>query len=167
MIERRRQSVRGFCSSSRGTGSPRAVKYSATTDRSYMCVGVVGQRFQPCLCRAQRLRDRAFGSDLDLDGVLAVDLFEAALVDLRGLPVERDLATLQRDDARSVAAREREEVQRADDGDAVLLVDLLEVLHDGVARRGVEARDRLVGQHDVGVLHERASDANTLLLATG
>src|SRR4029077_15906788 len=105
MIERRRQSVSGFCSSSRGTGSPRAVKYSATTDRSYVRVGVVGQRFQPCLRRAERLRDRALASDLDLDGVLAVDRFEAALVDLRGLPVERDRAALERDDACPIPAR--------------------------------------------------------------
>src|SRR5207237_6356244 len=69
-------------------------------------------------------------------------------------------------DTRSVAPRQREEVQRADDGDAVLLVDLLEVLHDGVAGRGIEARDRLVGQHEIRPLHERAGYADTLLLAS-
>jgi hypothetical protein len=36
-----------------------------------------------------------------------------------------------------------------------------------VARRGIEARDGLVREHDIGSLHERARDADALLLSTG
>ena len=56
-------------------------------------------------------------------------------------------------------------MERADDGDAVLLVDLLEVAHHRVARGGVEARHRLVREHDLRPLHERTRDPDTLLLA--
>src|SRR5206468_2560758 len=107
------------------------------------------------------------GADLDLDRVLAVDLLELPLVDLIRLSVERDLAALQRDDARPIPPRERKEVQRADDRDAVLLVDLLQVLHDGVARRRVETGDRLVREHEIRSLHERSRDADPLLLPAG
>ena len=46
-----------------------------------------------------------------------------------------------------------------------LAVDALEVAHDDVARRRVEARDRLVGQDDRRLLRERARDPDPLLLA--
>src|SRR3989441_1386714 len=131
-----------------------------------MC-GIAGERDQRGFVGRQRLRLRALGADLDLNGVLAVDLLEAALVDLGGQAVECDLAAFQRDDPAAVAAREREEVERADDRDPVLLVDLLEVLHDGMARGRVEAGDRLVGEHEVGLLHQRARDTDALLLAAG
>src|SRR5439155_22887930 len=169
MTSSRRQLVSGFWLSSWGMVSPRATKYSAIRANLGRCTvaGVVGHRAERRLGRGHRLRLGTLGTDLDLDRVLPVDLLESPLVELGGLPVERDASALERDDARAVAPREREEVQRADDGDAVLLVDLLEVLHHRMARRGIEARDRLVREHELGSLHERASDADTLLLPAG
>src|SRR5439155_1764735 len=166
MTSSRRQLVSGFWLSSWGMVSPRATKYSAIRANLGRCTvaGVVGHRAERRLGRGHRLRLGTLGTDLDLDRVLPVDLLESPLVDLGGLPVERDASALERDDARAVAPREREEVQRADDGDAVLLVYLLEVLHHGVARRRVQACDRLVGEHELGLLHERPGDADTLLL---
>src|SRR5438445_6387304 len=108
MSNSRRQSVRGFRCSSRGTGRPRAVKYSAIRACSYVRIDVVGERLQRRLGRAERLRVRALRSDLDLHGILAVDLLEAPFVDFRGPAVERDLAALQRDHAGPISARERE-----------------------------------------------------------
>src|SRR5258708_1943184 len=81
---------------------------------------------------------------LYLHPVLPIDLLEAPLVDLGRLAVERDGAAVQGDDPRAIAPGEGQEMERADDGDPVLLVDLLEVLHHRVARRGVEARHGLV-----------------------
>ena len=46
-----------------------------------------------------------------------------------------------------------------------LAVDALEVAHDDVAGRRVEARDRLVGEDDRRLLRERARDPHPLLLA--
>src|SRR5205809_6202223 len=51
-------------------------------------------------------------ADLDLDGVLSVDLLEAALVDLYRLAIEGHASRLQRDHARPVAASVREKVPR-------------------------------------------------------
>ena len=57
-------------------------------------------------------------------------------------------------------------MQVAQDGDAEVPVDALQRVHHhaGVAR--IERGDRLVGQDDVGLLHQRAGDRHALLLAT-
>ena len=55
----------------------------------------------------------------------------------------------------------------ADDGDAVFLVDAAQrVHHDGRVAQ-IERRDRLVGEQDLRLLHERARDRDALLLAAG
>src|SRR5919204_586230 len=129
IVTRRRQSVSGVRSSSFGTGRPRSRKYVATALVLDWKVGIERRRVD----RVARLARRRLRADLDLDRVLAIDVAEATLVDRRRSAVESDLARLQRDDTRAVPAREREEMQRADDGDAFLAVDFLEVLHHRVA----------------------------------
>src|SRR5713101_1343713 len=47
------------------------------------------------------------------------------------------------------------------------VVEALEELHDFVALRGVEVAGGLVGEDELGILDDRASDANELLLAAG
>src|SRR3954469_23205646 len=126
----RRQLVSGCCVSSGGTGSPRAVKYSAisvASERGVLGVGRHGA--QRGFRRGHALLFFAGQTDpaLPLGRVLAVDLLEAPFVDVPRESVELDLAALQRDHARSVPAREREEVQRTDHRDLVGLVDLFEV----------------------------------------
>src|SRR6266446_9404340 len=47
------------------------------------------------------------------------------------------------------------------------VVESLEELHDLVALRGVQVAGRLVGEDELGILDDRARDANELLLAAG
>ena len=79
--------------------------------------------------------------------------------------VEDDAAGRHADQAVAIAARQFERVQVADHGDAVVAVDALQRVHDdaGVAR--IERGDRLVGQNDLRLLHQRARDGDALLLA--
>ena len=56
-------------------------------------------------------------------------------------------------------------MQIAEDRDAVIAVDLLQVAHDGMRRGRVKTGHRLIGQHQAGRLHERPSDRNPLLLS--
>ena len=50
---------------------------------------------------------------------------------------------------------------------AVLALDVHQQFGDGRLHRDVERRDRLVGDHDLGVAGEGAGDADALLLAAG
>ena len=75
------------------------------------------------------------------------------------------LAGAQADDALAVDLGQVKEVEVDDGGDAQLAIDALQVAHDDVAGGRVEARDRLVGQQDRGLLRQRPCDADALLLA--
>ena len=59
---------------------------------------------------------------LNAHGIFAVDVFEALLIYFFGQPVEFHAAILEGDDAVGVGAGQAEEVQAAQDGDAVLFV---------------------------------------------
>ncbi len=72
----------------------------------------------------------------------AVDVAEDVLVGLRAGPVVDELAAAQADDALAVDLGQVEEVQVDDGGDAQLAVDALQVAHDHVAGRRVEAGAR-------------------------
>ncbi|MCR6657697.1 MAG: hypothetical protein NVV63_18240 [Opitutus sp.] len=54
-----------------------------------------------------------------------------------------------------------------DDGDAILLVELLEELHDLAALVGVQVAGGFVGEDDRGFGDQRAGDAHELLLTAG
>jgi hypothetical protein len=58
-------------------------------------------------------------------------------------------------------------VRDQQDGDAALLVQLLERAHDLLAGLRIEVAGRLVGQHQRRIAHQRAGDRHPLLLAAG
>ncbi len=53
------------------------------------------------------------------------------------------------------------------DGAAVLLVELVEQVHDLDTHLGVQITGRLIGEDDVGVTYDRAGDGYTLALTAG
>src|SRR5665811_653104 len=87
--------------------------------------------------------------------LLPVDLLEHGVVDFVRLPVEHQGALVEGDCTIGVLVDEIEEVERAQDRDAVGL-DSLEILHDRMGEDRVEAGHRLVGEHDRRVLHQGA-----------
>ena len=81
--------------------------------------------------------------------------------------VEHQTAGGQADHPVAVAANEIERVQVADHGDAEMLVDPQQCIHDHATVGGVERGDRLIGKDEIGLLDERAGDSDALLLAAG
>lgn len=53
------------------------------------------------------------------------------------------------------------------DGAAVLLVELVEQVHDLDTHLGVQVTGRLIGEDDVGVTYDRTGDGHALALAAG
>ena len=53
------------------------------------------------------------------------------------------------------------------DGAAVLLVELVEQVHDLDTHLGVQVTGRLIGEDDVGVTYDRTGDGYTLALTAG
>ena len=51
--------------------------------------------------------------------------------------------------------------------DAKMLVDAQQRIHNDLGVAWIERGDRLVGENDVGLLHQRAGDGDALLLAAG
>ena len=66
-----------------------------------------------------------------------------------------------------IAAREFELMQAHDGGDAVGLADRVQQTEHAVRGRRIEAGDRLVGEDERRVLHQRAGDPDALLLSAG
>ena len=81
--------------------------------------------------------------------------------------VEHDLAGLERDGARAIAHRVFDLMQRDQDGDAVAPVHVGQDVHDAARGIRIERGDRLVGDEELGALHEGAGDGGALLLAAG
>ena len=100
-------------------------------------------------------------------GDAAVDLHDLGLGQAVGRGVEDDLAVAETDDAVGPGEREVDLVQAAHDGQSLVDGDLADERHDLLARLGVERGDGLVGEQDLGVLHERAGDGDALLLSAG
>ena len=94
-----------------------------------------------------------------------VDVAEDVLVGFAAGAIEHEVAAAQAHDALRVDTGKVEEVEVDDGGDAELAVDALKVAHDDVGRGRVERGHGLVGQDDAGLLGERTSDADALLLA--
>ena len=69
--------------------------------------------------------------------------------------------------ARAIAQRHVDLVQRHHHGHLAAAVDLRQRVHHAARGFGIERGDRLVGQDDAGVLHQRARDGGALLLAAG
>ena len=79
-------------------------------------------------------------------------------------PVEHDRALRHADDAVGEAAREIHIVHVDDHRNVALAGAARDQLHDLDRGLGVERRGRLVGEHEVGLLHQRARDADALAL---
>ena len=82
---------------------------------------------------------------------------------VEGVAVVGHFSVGETDDAGRVALREIGVVRHHDD--ETVLSDLLEEVHDLHGRCRVEGSGRLVGEHDLGVVHEGAGDRHALHLA--
>ena len=69
------------------------------------------------------------------------------------------------DDARRVTPRKLDIVDVDDDGDRPLTRDLLQDLHDLDRRLRIEGGGGLIGQNDIGLLHDGTRDADALTLS--
>ena len=96
-----------------------------------------------------------------------VDAGDLGPPEFRRRPVEDELAASEADDPVGVAAGEFELMQADDRRDAVGLADAVQEREHAVGGRRIEAGDRLVGEHDRRLLHQRAGNADALLLAAG
>src|SRR5688572_5848929 len=97
----------------------------------------------------------------------SIDLACDCRCELRWLAVEHNRALAHTDDAIAIVACGLQEMQVGDHGDAVLLVDAAQGVHDDGGVTQIERRDRLVRQQDLRLLHERARDRHALLLTAG
>ena len=88
-------------------------------------------------------------------------------VSIAGAPSNTTRAGRHADQAVAIAARQIERMQVADHGDAEMLVDAQQRIHHDPRVARIERGDRLVGEDDVGLLHQRARDRDALLLAAG
>ena len=84
----------------------------------------------------------------------------------RDQPVKIEAKTLEVRDRNKIATFSGNVhlVQGHQHGAAVLAVDLCQDFHDAARRLRVERRDRLVREHDLRALHQRAGDRAALLL---
>src|SRR4030042_6393973 len=103
-------------------------------------------------------------SYLHLYGFLAIDIPELVVVYLRGQPFKHNPPVLQGDQASTVGPRQAEEAKTTQHRDPESPVQLLQVLEYGMRGSGVQAGHRLVGQQQLGILHQRPGDAHSLLL---
>src|SRR3982074_2336939 len=95
----------------------------------------------------------------------AIDPAVSGIVQGTGLAVVDDLAVPHRNDAMGIALGELEVMDGAQDGDAVLLIHVAEVVENDKGCFGVEACHGLVGEKDLGLLGKRAGERDPLLLA--
>ena len=111
--------------------------------------------------RGHRLREGL------LEPIGAVDLARHFGRQVLGRAVEDDSAGGHADDPLAIGAGSIERVQVGDDGDALLVVDGLQRVHDDLGVARVERGDRFVGEDDAGLLHQRPRDGDALLLSAG
>ncbi len=81
--------------------------------------------------------------------------------------VVHDLARPERDGARTILQSVFDLVERHEDGDVVVTIEIGKDVHHASRRAWIERRDRLVGDDELRPLHERACNRRTLLLAAG
>ena len=151
----------------RAGGKRRAEDQSTGEHRKISLLrGAITIRTRPMRGRAGRRNEVGRGRVAQHVGRFqAVEVARPVLGEGRRRTVEHHLAGGQADQAVAVFAGEIEAVQVADHGDAEVPVDVLQRVHHhlGVAR--IERGDRLVGQDDLGLLHQGAGDGDPLLLA--
>src|SRR6202158_1219833 len=81
----------------------------------------------------------------------AIDPAVSGVVQGTGLAVVDDLAVPHRDHALGIALGELEVMDGTQDGDAVLLIHVAEIVQNDQGCFGVEACDGLVGEEDLGL----------------
>ncbi len=107
------------------------------------------------------------GADVadSLFGLDAVELARDGVGQFGRGAVEDHAAVRHADQPVAIAARQIERMQVAQHGDAVMAVDALQRVHHDARVARIERGDRLVGQNDLRLLHQRARDGDALLLA--
>ena len=112
------------------------------------------------------LQQEHLAACLDLFGVLSIDGFESVFIDLSGQAFKGLDPILESQDPAAITARQGQEMQRANHRNAIL-IDLGQILHDGIRGGGVQTGYRLIGKDDPGFLHQGPGDSHPLLLASG
>ncbi len=112
-------------------------------------------------------RHRELAGKDEFLGAGAVEFGEEGRVDAAGRPVEHDAPGIHRDDAVEIGGGVVHLVQRDDQRDAVVAAHRHQRVHHPLGRLRIERGDGLVGQHQLGALHQRAGDGDALLLAAG
>ncbi len=84
-----------------------------------------------------------------------------------GDAVEHHSSRRHADQPVAIGAREVQRVDIAEHGQAEMPVDALQRIHDDVGVARIQRGDRLVGEQQVGFLHQGAADGDALLLAAG
>src|SRR4030088_3320414 len=97
----------------------------------------------------------------------AIDSAVSGIVQGTRLAVVDDLAVPHRDDAIGIALGELEVMDGTEDGDAVLLIHIAEIVENDHGCFGVEACHGLVGEKDLRLLRQGARERDSLLLASG
>src|SRR3954452_19689043 len=117
--------------------------------------------------RRNALSHRCRRAAHDIGGFEIVELARNVLGQFGWRAVEHHAPLGHADQAVAIAARQVERMQVAEHGDAEVLVDAQQRIHHNLGVAGIERGDRLVGEDDVGLLHQRAGDRDALLLAAG
>ena len=97
----------------------------------------------------------------------AVEMVKTFVIKLLAAAVVEDVPLAQGDDAFAVAQGVIHLMQRDDHGNAVVLVDVAQGVHHDACRFRVQRGDGLVSENDLRLLHQRAGNRHTLLLAAG
>ncbi len=97
----------------------------------------------------------------------AVEMVKTFVIKLLAAAVVEDVPLAQGDDAFAVAQGVIHLMQRDDHGNAVVLVDVAQGVHHDACRFRVQRGDGFVSETDLRLLHQRAGNRHTLLLAAG
>lgn len=97
----------------------------------------------------------------------AVEMVKTFVIKLLAAAVVEDVPLAQGDDAFAVAQGVIHLMQRDDHGNAVVLVDVAQGVHHDACRFRVQRGDGFVSENDLRLLHQRAGNRHTLLLAAG
>ena len=96
----------------------------------------------------------------------AIKIYRHVLGEGVGRTVERDTARLHSNKARAVAAGKIKGMKIAEDGNARIMIQALQRIHDDLGIPGIQRRDGFISENDSGILQKGPGDGDPLLLTT-
>ena len=123
--------------------------------------------FDPLFRHRLSTRNLGRGSEFVECFIRAIDVARDTRGQLRRSAIEHDAPVPHSDHAVTILARRIQCVQVRNHHAPVFCVDPLERIHHDLGVHGIKAGDRLIGQNDLGILHQGAGDGDPLLLTTG